>query len=224
MFQDLGKMAGKCLAMTKRWSRAAAAAFMVAAGCAGASAQSLRCDEGTFHLEGVITAGLNNDGYEANFGVVYFPVQYVGFKAAIGFAGELTRMEDWDLSWGDDDRDDYWDDDDDNDYTVRFKFNPAIVLRSPQLINLKSQNGGIYLFAEPGFVLSPGARGSHKAEWIRWDLKGGVNLQLDRLVLSIGYGVSNFSLYSGRPFNENGLPDDDNYITHNGFIGCAYKF
>jgi len=49
-------------------------------------------------------------------------------------------------------------------------------------------------------------------------------LQVDRFIFTIGYGISNFSLYSGFPNNHWGTPDKDNYITHSGFIGGAYKF
>lgn len=208
-----------------RWSRVAAAVVLAAMGCAVASAQSLSCDEGNFRWEGNFTAGLNNDGYEINLGAAYFPIQYVGFKATIGFAGEIKSAGDWDLDFGDDDWDDnLWYDDHDDDYASRFKFNPAVVLRSPRLIDWKSQGVGFYVFAEPGFVLSPGARGSHRAEWLRWDVKSGINVQMDRLVLTLGYGVSNFSLYSGRPISKYGSPDDDDYITHNVYVGCSYKF
>ncbi len=177
-------------------------------------AQTLHVDNDLSHWEANICAGLNNDGYQVDFGAIYFPLQYIGIKANIGTAGEIETIEDW----GNDDCITH------HEYAVRFKFIPAIVLRSPRIINWKSQDAGFYLFAEPGLILSPGASGSHNAKVVNWDFKGGVNLQLDRLIFFIGYGISNYSLYSGRPRNYHGLPERNNYITHSAFIGTAYKF
>lgn len=186
-----------------------------------ALSQTLCCDGDVFHWEGGINAGLNNDGYEVDLKCAYFPSQYFGLKIGLGIAGELRKIE----GWG---QDDYgWIDiewDYENAYATRFKFNPAIVLRTPRIIDWKSRDAGFYIFAEPGIVLSPGASGSRNAEYMRWDLKSGVNMQVYRFIFTIGYGISNFSLYSGWPYNYWGETDKDNYITHSGFIGIACKF
>lgn len=183
--------------------------------------QRLRCDDKDLHWESGINAGLNNDGYEFDFKIIYFPTQYFGLKIGLGAAGEIRNIEDWDL-W--DDEYGYSRYDNDRDYTTRFKFNPGFVFRTGRIIKWKSQDGGFYLFTEPGIILSPGARGSRNAEYLSWDLKSGVNIQIDRFIFTLGYGISNFSLYSGNPDNYHGLPDKDNYITHSGFIGIACKF
>lgn len=180
------------------------------AGCA----QSLYCDGDIAHFEGGVTGGLNNDGYEFDFSVAYFPVPYIGLKTSVGCAGEIEQIDDWGR--------DEWDTG--HFYAARLKLNPAVVVRSPRIINWESQGAGFYLFTEPGFVLSPGARGSRHARWMRWNVRSGINLQIDRYVFTLGYGISNFSLYSGRPTSVNGTPDPDNYITHSCFIGCAFKF
>lgn len=123
-----------------------------------AEAQSLLCDDGTFHWESGISAALNNDGYELALRGYYFPIPYIGMKVELGFAGEIEEISDWDISWGDG-----WNDwGDESDYAIRFKFNPAIALRTPRLIHWKGQDAGFYLFTEPGIVLSPGASGSRK--------------------------------------------------------------
>lgn len=184
-----------------------------------AHSQTLRCDDDELHWEVGINVGLNNDGVEGDLRFMYFPVQYFGMKIGLGIAGEIKQVEDW--SWNEDEYG-YWDRG--RTYASRFKFNPALVLRTPRIINWKSRDAGFYLFGEPGIVLSPGANGSHNAEYFRWDVKAGVNVQIDRVVFTIGYGISNFSLYSGYPDNYWGLPDNDNYITHSGFIGIACKF
>ncbi len=179
----------------------------------GTSAQSIKIDDEVYNWECAFNAGLNNDGYEFGFSGLYFPVQYFGIKISLGFAGEIEEMGDW--------GNDY----ESNDYAVRFKFNPAIAFRTPRLINLKNQDAGFYLFAEPGVVLSPGARGSKFARYFNKDLKVGINFQITRLVISIGYGISDFSLYSGSPDNHWGLPaGDTEYTTHTVFLGVSCKF
>lgn len=179
-----------------------------------AISQSLHCDEGNFHWEGGLNAGLNNDGYELDFRGSFFPIQYIGIKIGLGFAGEIEELGDW----GKDESETG------HEYAFRFKFNPAIVLRSPEIIHWKNQDGGFFLFTEPGVVLSPGSYGSHNAEYFRWDIKSGINFQIDRYIFTVGYGISNFSLYSGSPHNYWGTPDTTNYTTHTVYIGAAYKF
>ena len=66
-----------------------------------AAAQSLLCDDGTFHWESGISAALNNDGYELALRGYYFPIPYIGMKVELGFAGEIEEISDWDISWGD---------------------------------------------------------------------------------------------------------------------------
>lgn len=177
-------------------------------------AQSLKSDDGILHWEAGMNVGLNNDGYEIELRAAYFPLQYVGVKFGLGMAGEIESFEDW----GKEDWETV------HEYASRFKFTPSVVVRTPRLIHLKNQGGGFYLFAEPGMVFSPGASGSRNARWLRWDLKTGINFQIDRYIVTIGYGVSNFSLYSGNPVSQYGVQESRNYITHSGFIGGAVKF
>lgn len=179
-----------------------------------ANAQSLGCDDGLFHWEAGFNVGLNNDGYGINLHTAYFPVQYAGIKVNLGFAGEIEEVSDWgNHEW-----------ETRHNYAIRFKFNPAIAIRSPRIIRWKSQNAGFYIFTEPGITLSPGAAGSLNAKHFSWDVKSGINMQIDRYILTIGYGISDFSLYSGAPISHNGIPENTNYITHTVFIGGAYKF
>ncbi len=176
--------------------------------------QTIDLDDGTSPWEGGFNIGLNNDGYEFEVRLIYFHSQFLGIKAGLGFAGEIRALEDW--------NDEYYPVS--RDYTARFIFNPAIVLRTPRIIYWKKQDAGIYLFAEPGIILSPGASGSHNAKITRWNVKSGINLQIDRYIVTLGYSVSNFSLYSGSPENHWGLPTKTEYLTHTVFVGGAIKF
>lgn len=190
-----------------------------------AAAQSLLCNDGTFHWESGISAALNNDGYELALRGYYFPIPYIGMKVELGFAGEIEEISDWDISWGDGWGDSWNDWGDESDYAIRFKFNPAIALRTPRLIHWKGQDAGFYLFTEPGIVLSPGASGSRNAQWFRWDVKSGINMQIDRYIFTLGYGISDFSLYSGRPVSHHGYRESKtDYISHTVFVAFGCKF
>ncbi len=182
--------------------------------CTQAYSQSLSTEDGVLHWETGIRAGLNTDGYQFDIGIAYFPIQYVGLKAQIGVNGEIWELGDWIT----DDVEYY------PDYAARFIFNPTFVFRSPRLVHWKRQDAWFHIFAEPGISISPGAVGSKNPQIINWDLKAGVNMQLDRAVFTLGYGISNFNLYSGHPDNHWGMPDKDNYLTHSVFLGGAYKF
>ena len=177
-------------------------------------AQTIKVDGDVMHWEGGFNTGLNNDGYEMSFRGLYFPIQYVGLKVGLGCAGEIEEIGDWGKDYSETG----------HTYAARFKFNPAVVLRSPRLIHWRSQDAGFYIFTEPGIVLSPGAAGSRHAEYFRWDLKTGINMQIDRYIFTVGYGISNFSLYSGSPYNHGGMPDKKDYITHTVYIGGGCKF
>lgn len=182
-------------------------------------AQSLDIDGETKHWEYNINGGLNTDGWQWDTGIAYYPIETIGFKLAFGFAGEIHELSDWDFGYYEDYYHNY-----DKDYTVRFKFMPSLVLRTPQLIRWDSAECSLHLFAEPGLILSPGAEGSRNAETVRYNFRGGINIQSGIFIISAGYEYSNFSLYSGYPYNEHGLPDNDNYTTHSGFLGLAVKF
>lgn len=168
-----------------------------------------------------MSAGLNSSGWEWDLSIQYNPMLYVGFKCTLGMAGEIQAFEDWSYDWYEGD---WYYDGYDKDYAVRFKFMPGVELRTPTIIDWKSQEATIHLFANPALVLSPGARGSHKPTWCCWQVRAGVELDLGELVFQLGYGITSFNLYSGRPWNENGLPDDTEALTHSGFISIGYRF
>ncbi len=178
------------------------------------SSQTIEVDGDVMHWEGGFNIGLNNDGYEMDFRGLYFPVQYFGLKIGVGFAGEMQSLADL--------MDDDWESGD--FYTTRFKFNPAIVLRTPRLVYWRQQDGGFYVFAEPGIMLAPNAVGRKNSTVFSWDLKTGINFQIDRYIFTLGYGISNFSLYSGTSISYNGTLRDNDYITHSIYIGGAIKF
>ncbi|MDE6266817.1 MAG: hypothetical protein K2M07_05645 [Muribaculaceae bacterium] len=186
-------------------------------------AQTLNFSEKSYHLEGGLYAGFNTDGYEIDGGVSYFFNRFVGVRCGIGVAGEIGSLKSLSIAFDDDDQwlpgngHEYYD----NEITslTRLRFIPAMVLRSPCLYDWKEQDVQLYLFAEPGVVLSTPGRDSHGAKWFNLMLRAGVNMQVDRWVFTLGYGISDFSLTSGIKGIEH-----PNHLTNTVFIGAAYKF
>ena len=182
--------------------------------CAGLSlsAQTIKVDDNILRGEFTINGGLNTDGYQIDAGLAYFPGDCFGLKFSIGMNAEIEAFDDCDC-WSSYEK-----------YAIRFRFTPAFVFRTPRLIKFRETNSGLNLFAEPGFTFSPGSSGSKDARTCCWDFKCGINLQFGIGFFAIGYEVTNFSLYSGRPVSAYAQPDDVNRNTQAGFIGLGFKF
>ncbi len=159
-----------------------------------------------------LTFGLNNDGWEWSFDFSWYPVPSLGLKASVGLAAEIADSEPLeDFEWLD-------------RYAWRFKFTPSLELRSPALVRWNGGSNSLSLFANPGAVLSPGARGSRDPKWLCYQLRAGVEMVFhENVVLQMGYGYSNFCLYSGCPYSYYDY-DDTDHPTHTGFATIAYRF
>lgn len=226
------KYYSKILCMELNWKRGicvalAVCTLIVCVAAAPAHNRDVRYADDIYLWRFSASAGLNSDGWEWDAGISFVPFEYVSVKFAIGMAGEIEPVSNWDLGWIFDDDgyyDDYYGYDDDTYYTSRFKFMPSIEFKSPALVRWKSQDGTFHLFANPGVILSPGASGSRGANCCTWQIRGGVELDIDRLGLQAGYGYSTFSLYSGRPYSSLDLPDNPDRGTHSGFVSIFWRF
>lgn len=164
----------------------------------------------------------SKDAYEFDLNFTWYPVQTFGLRASLGFAGEYRDLyRHWLESWEDEYY--YYD----RDYTWRFKFSPSIELRSPALVKFNSDSN-LRLFANPGITLSPGAPGSTDAKWFTWQVRGGLEINVNIVSIQLGYRCTNFYLYSGNPYSETDYEVDrdlfpDRY-THSGFISTVFHF
>lgn len=181
--------------------------------------QNLKFDEKKYHWEGGLYAGFNSDGYELDAGIAYYVNRFLGVRCGVGWASQIGKIDGL-INWiYPDDIQDWQYDDYDDDTITRFRFTPALSLRSPCILDWKSQGVQLYAFAEPGLVFATPAPDSHKARWLTGMLRAGLNMQVDRWVITLGYGISDFSLTSGLKHY-----DEPDHITHTVFIGSSYKF
>lgn len=157
--------------------------------------------------------GLNSDGYDYSISCAWFPIRYAGVRLELGFAGEIEELQDWGRE------------EDDDKYCIRVKLMPSVELRTPTLINWRSMDATIHAFANPGLSFSPGGAGSKGAEWFNWQLRTGLSLQADNLRFSLGYGISDYQLFSG---NARSGHDGTNLPcrkwTHSAFLAVGVTF
>ena len=167
-----------------------------------------------YHWRGYMQAGLNSDGWEGHFGLVWMSTPYTGVAASIGFAGEVRPFYTWDTDY------DYYDDY--GDYCTRFVFKPSVILRTPTLFRIQSIGGEFRLFAMPGVTLAPPAAGSHHSAWAYWRAEGGILMNFDRYGFSLTYSYSNFNLFDGNP---KGFTDyDPGHRTHSVCLNFSIAF
>lgn len=145
------------------------------------------------------------------------PLPYVGIGASVGFDSEIKELSDW----GRGEYDGTYND----DYCIRFLFKPSLLLRTPRLFSISSQDLDFHLFASPGIIMSPHASGAKNSGWLYWTGAVGVTAIADRFTISLGYSYSDFSLLDGNPRTHHGnYGDDRKHYTHSAFLTLGYKF
>lgn len=178
----------------------------------GASAQTVMVDGKLLRGEFNLNAGINSDGYQLDAGIGYFPGDCFGLRFSFALNGEIGAFDDCDC-WSNPDN-----------YTMRVRFTPALVLRTPRIIPFREPDSGLTMFVEPGVTFSPGASESKDARTVCWDVKAGFNFQFGIGFFVLGYECTNFSLYSGRPYSHYVQPDETDRITHAVYAGFGIKF
>lgn len=189
-------------------------------------------DEESYKWEGNLTGDLNTNGWGLSVGFNWMPFTYVGIGASIGFDSEIVEISDWGR--------DYSDPNYINDYCARFIFKPSLLFRTPSLLNVKSQDLSLHLFASPGVIMSPYPSGSKNSGWLYWTGSTGITAILDRLVFSLGYSCSDYSLIDGNPrthhsygyvhktndyvHKANDYGTGKKHLTHSVFLSFGFKF
>lgn len=180
------------------------------------SVRNYGLDEENYRWEINFQGGLNTRGWEFSGGAHWFPFRYIGIGASLGIDSEIKEFSDWG-------REDYYE----YDYCARFIFKPSLLFRTPSLLHVKSQDMDFHLFASPGMIMSPPARGARNSDWLYWNVATGITAIIDRLTFSIGYSCSNYNLLDGNPYTHHSYDiytKNTKSYTHSVFIGFGYKF
>lgn len=197
-----------------------------------------------------IAAGLNNnESWEVEPSVSYYLNRYIGGTLGLnvtsqynqaGFSGTISGNNRV-----------YWSIEDDEANVAKFLLHPGISLRTPVLWLDKDQTTGLAIQIEPGLyialpvndqvtvnyrdkdhnstIIDSKRISNTKGDCIFWNIRGSISLNVDRFVLSTGYSISNFDIYSGR---RNIVVDNlklDQMLptreyTHTFFISLGYCF
>lgn len=166
-----------------------------------------------------ISAGLNNNqSWEVEPSVSYYFCKYLGATLGLNVTNQYNQVGYVGSVIGNSEL--YWEIEDGDANVAKFLIRPAISLRTPVLWLNKDHDTGLTIGIEPGlFVALPyndqitvnyrdKAHGSiivdskrlsnTKGDWLFWNLRGIISLNVDRFIISTGYSISNFDIYSGR--------------------------
>lgn len=166
-----------------------------------------------------ISAGLNNNqSWEVEPSVTYYFCKFLGATLGLNVTNQYNQVGYSGSVIGNSEL--YWEIEDGDANVAKFLIRPAISLRTPVLWLNKDHDTGLTIGIEPGlFVALPSndeitvnyrdkAHGSiiigskrlsnTKGDWLFWNLRGIISLNVDRFIISTGYSISNFDIYSGR--------------------------
>ena len=113
----------------------------------------------------------------------------------------------------------------DEDVRLLFQCNPSLLFSIPN-------NSYVYshTFLKDGTLFKESIRlKNREGKWYFWQIRTTVSLAIDKLIFSLGYGLSNFEPFSGsrnvRWENTNiSKTNSDHVVTHEFFISAAYSF
>ncbi|RYT49936.1 hypothetical protein EAJ08_05100 [Bacteroides salyersiae] len=166
-----------------------------------------------------IAAGLNNnESWEVEPSVTYYFSKYIGGTLGLNVTSQYNQVGFSGTIAGNNRI--YWSIEDDEANVAKFLLHPAISLRTPVLWLDKDHETGLTIQIEPGIyialpvndqitvnyrdkersstIIGSKSISNTKGECIFWNIRGSISLNLDRFVLSTGYTISNFDIYSGR--------------------------
>lgn len=189
-------------------------------------AQSYTDGVDNFQFHSQLTLGFNTDGFEPTISFGYYPIEYLGIRATLGFPMDMSGFSNivhdiGEIIVG---PDYYYDDyyNYNNDYISRFTFSPSIEFRTPKLVSFKKNNLDFRLFAAPGLCIATPPPHAHNANWAYWQGEGGILANIENLTFTLGYKASNFYLYDG--CSPRDIKEREGYITHTVYFGIGYSF
>lgn len=196
-----------------------------------------------------IVAGLNNnESWELEPSVTYYFNKYIGGSLGLNLTSQYNQVDFSGAIPGNNRI--YWSIEDDDANVAQILLHPAISFRIPVWID-EDQETGLAIQIEPGMymallvndkvtvkyrdrehnsaIIDLKRIANTKGDYIFWNIRGSVSLNVDRFILSAGYSISNFDIYSGRRniVIENMKLDQElpaKVYTHTVFISLGYCF
>lgn len=169
--------------------------------------------------EFALSAGVNNNySWEVEPAFTFFVCKYVGITGGINFTGQF--YDEYYSGPAPGGKEMRWAIGSDESNVKRILFRPAIRLRTPNLNRRGDQDFRVTFNMEPGvymavpvdetlkvsyrseehFTPSPYSENvkNTDGEWLYWNVKNFMQVELENWVFSAGYTISNYDVYGGR--------------------------
>lgn len=166
-----------------------------------------------------ISTGLNNNqSWEVEPAVTYYFYRYIGATFGLNVTSQYNQVG-YSGSVSGNNRI-FWTIEDNEANVAKFLLRPAVSLRTPMIWLDKDHDNGLTIQIEPGLsialpvndqvavnyrdkehnstIMDSKRFSNTKGEWLFWNIRGSISLNVDRFVISTGYSISNFDVYSGR--------------------------
>lgn len=166
-----------------------------------------------------ISTGLNNNqSWEVEPAVTYYFYRYIGATFGLNVTSQYNQVG-YSGSVSGNNRI-FWTIEDNEANVAKFLLRPAVSLRTPMIWLNKDHDNGLTIQIEPGLsialpvndqlavnyrdkehnstIMDSKRFSNTKGEWLFWNIRGSISLNVDRFVISTGYSISNFDVYSGR--------------------------
>jgi len=166
-----------------------------------------------------VSAGLNsNQSWEMEPSVSYYFCPYIGCTLGLNITNQYNQIGYSGTVSGNGNL--HWEIEDSEASVTKFLFRPAINLRTPILWLDQDHDTGLTFQLEPGLYMAAPVNdrvtvlyrdkehvssvtdskrlSNNKGDWLFWNIRSAISLHIDRFIISSGYSISNFDIYSGR--------------------------
>lgn len=166
-----------------------------------------------------ISTGLNNNqSWEVEPAVTYYFYRYIGATFGLNVTSQYNQVGYSGPVSGNNRI--FWTIEDNEANVAKFLLRSAVSLRTPMIWLDKDHDTGLTIQIEPGLSIALPVNdqvavnyrdkehnstimyskrfSNTKGEWLFWNIRGSISLNVDRFVISTGYSISNFDVYSGR--------------------------
>lgn len=175
-------------------------------------------EENTKGIVSISTGLNNNQSWEVEPAVTYYFYRYIGATFGLNVTSQYNQVG-YSGSISGNNRI-FWTIEDNEANVAKFLLHPAVCLRAPMIWLDKDHDTGLTIQIEPGLsialpvndqvavnyrdkehnstIMDSKRFSNTKGEWLFWNIRGSISLNVDRFVLSTGYSISNFDVYAGR--------------------------
>ena len=192
-----------------------------------------------------VSIGLDtNNAYYTGFSYHYMVCSLFGVGGGLGIYDQW--FTDYSPSGTIEGKWESWRIDETDEEVERLYLHPSILFKTPNILCLKDVKMSFQL--EPGLICVFPYAGVHidyvnshtqqhrysyastiKGDWCFWNIRAAINFQIQKIAIAVGYGFSNWDIYSSRKHLKVGSTEfkdlyPDESILHSVFFNLSYEF